>query len=104
MAGRSTFGSTRKLPSGRWQASYHHLGARHLGPNTFNAKADANAYLSGVESNIRRGAWIDPEAGKVLFRDYAEQWRATQAHRVSVQVIPQLSGMAFKLSSTPAFT
>jgi hypothetical protein len=25
-------------------------------------------------------------------------------HGVSVQVIPQLSGMAFKLSSTPAFT
>jgi hypothetical protein len=24
--------------------------------------------------------------------------------RVSVQVIPQFSGMAFKLSSTPAFT
>jgi integrase len=39
--------------------------------------------LSGVEDRIRRGEWINPEAGKVLFKDYAEEWRESQAHRPS---------------------
>jgi len=83
MAGRSTFGSVRKLQSGRYQASYWHEGSRHVGPNTYLTKADANAHLSGVEDRIRRGDWIDPEAGRVLVREYAEKWRANQAHRPS---------------------
>ena len=29
------------------------------------------------------GEWIDPEAGKVSFKDYAAQWRASQTHRPS---------------------
>ena len=32
---------------------------------------------------MRRGEWIDPSEGKVLFRDYAESWRAIQVHRAS---------------------
>ncbi len=81
MAGRNTFGSVRKLPSGRYQASYWHEGSRHVGPNTYTTKSDANAHLSGVEDRIRRGEWIDSEAGKVRFKDYAEKWRANQTHR-----------------------
>ena len=29
--------------------------------------------------DIARGMWLDPEAGKVLFRTYAECWRATKS-------------------------
>ncbi|MGH9029459.1 MAG: tyrosine-type recombinase/integrase [Acidimicrobiales bacterium] len=77
MAGRSTFGNTRKLPSGRWQASYWHEGEHHLGPHTFGTKADANAYLSTVQADVRRGAWIDPEAGLVKFDEHATAWLGT---------------------------
>jgi len=80
MAGRRTFGTTRKLPSGRWQASYWNEGLRHTAPSTFMAKADANAYLANVETDLGRGEWIDPNAGKVTFRQYAERWRANQIH------------------------
>jgi integrase len=41
---------------------------------TFAAKADALAYLSSIESDLRRGAWIDPRSGKVTLRDYANEW------------------------------
>ncbi len=77
MSNRRQFGSLRKLPSGRWQASYWHLGIRHIAPVTFAFKADANVYLSSVETEVRRGLWIDPLGATVLFSDWAEQWRAT---------------------------
>ena len=77
MSNRRQFGSLRKLPSGRWQASYWHLGIRHIAPVTFAFKADANVYLSSVETEVRRGLWIDPQGATVLFSDWAEQWQAT---------------------------
>lgn len=42
-------------------------------------KRDAEAFLVQVESDKQRGTYIDPVAGKVLFRDYAEQWLRTQS-------------------------
>jgi integrase len=74
MSGRRTFGNVRKLPSGSYQASYWHEGERHIAPHTFASKATANAYLATVEADIRRGGWIDPRAGTVMLRDYANQW------------------------------
>ena len=55
----STFGTTRKLPSGRWQASYNADGRRHWA--TFDAKADADVWLASA----RRGATTHAE--HVLF-------------------------------------
>jgi integrase len=74
MGARTTFGSVRKLPSGRWQASYWHDGKRYLGPTTFTSKGDARAYLSAVETDVRRGGWIDPDAGSVTFAAYSKRW------------------------------
>lgn len=73
MAGRRHFGSVRKRSSGRWQATYRHEGQRHSS-GTFAAKADAYAYLSTVEADLRRGAWIDPRAGQVTVSTYANEW------------------------------
>jgi hypothetical protein len=74
MTARRHFGSVRKLPSGRYQASYWHEGARHVGADTFAAKADALAHLAAVETDLRRGGWIDPQAGRVEHRDYSAGW------------------------------
>jgi hypothetical protein len=42
-----SWGKIRKLPSGRYQASYVGPdGARHAGPITFGAKIDAEGWLS----------------------------------------------------------
>ena len=54
---RRHFGSVRKLPSGRYQASYHQVGDRHAASDTFATKADALAWLSTVEADIRRGQY-----------------------------------------------
>lgn len=42
---------------------------------------DARAKRIEVEAELQRGSYVDPRAGRVSFRDYAEGWRAIQAHR-----------------------
>src|ERR1035437_2807049 len=73
MTGRRHFGSVRKRSSGRWQATYWHDGRLHTA-GTFAAKADALAYLSTMEADLRRGAWIDPRAGQITLKTYADEW------------------------------
>jgi len=70
----SSFGSVRKLPSGRWQASYWHDGERHTAPTTFPTKGDGTAWLASVRTDIGRGAWVDPAAGSITFGTYATGW------------------------------
>lgn len=48
---------------------------------TFARKADATNHLTSVDSSKLMGAYIDPSAGRVSFKSYAEQWRASQVHR-----------------------
>jgi integrase len=72
---RRKFGKVRKLPSGRYQASYvDPWGKRHLAPTTYRNKTDARRWLSTKEADIARGTWIDDELGKVTFADYARGW------------------------------
>ena len=82
-------GHVRKLPSGRWQASYLGPdGRRHTartpdgGPLTFTAKADADAWLALRRSEILRGAWLPPaepapkRARPQTLGEYAAGWLA----------------------------
>jgi integrase len=78
MTGRRQFGTIRKRPSGRWQAFYWHQGTKHYAPNTFKTKADASAFLDNVHTDITRGGWVDPRAGKVLFAKYATEWLSSR--------------------------
>jgi hypothetical protein len=73
-AQRRHFGSVRKLPSGRYQARYWHLGESPVAPSTFATKADALAWSSGAETDIHRGAWTAPKAGKTSLSEYARGW------------------------------
>jgi len=61
------FGSVRRFPSGRYQAAYWHDGKRHVAKQMFATKGDALAHLASIETDLRRGAWIDPTRGKVTF-------------------------------------
>jgi integrase len=67
------FGSVRRR--GRlYEASYWHNGRRHIAPTRFATKSDARAFLSAVESDIRRGVWVDPLAGRLRVWELAEEW------------------------------
>lgn len=77
MAGKRMFGRVRKLPSGKYQARYPAPDGRlRPAPHTFETKKDADAWLADVQSELRAGDWIDPDAGKVPFGEYATAWIA----------------------------
>lgn len=52
----------------------------------FERKADADRKDAAVRVDLDRGQYVDPTAGRVRFREYAEQWRANQVHRQTTQV------------------
>lgn len=73
--GRRRFGWVRKLPSGRFQASYLGPdGQRHKAPDTFPTERDADRWLVQVESTIMRQEWMNPDRAKVSVKEYAERW------------------------------
>jgi integrase len=48
---------------------------------TFKRKIDAENHLTSVEHSKLTGAYVDPRAGRVTFKTFAEEWRAAQVHR-----------------------
>jgi Phage integrase central domain len=48
---------------------------------TFARKVDAQHHLDSVGVSVAKGTYVDPKAGKVTFRAFAESWRAMQVHR-----------------------
>ena len=108
----STFGSVRKLPSGRWQASYWHEGKRYVADRTFTAKATGDAWLASVRTDIGRGAWIDPNAGAITLRVYADKWlndwdvaestRELYRHLLDAHILPTFGDIQLASLKTPA--
>ncbi|TCN25893.1 integrase [Kribbella orskensis] len=73
--GMRRFGSIRKLPSGRFQASYiDPTGVRQTAPTTYLTRAEAGDWLTVKEAEIVRGEWTDPDIGREPFGPYAERW------------------------------
>ncbi len=68
------FGTIRRLPSRKWQARYvDKAGNRHS--KSFDAKADATAWLDAVRTDMDRGDRTDPRKARQTFADWAERWR-----------------------------
>jgi integrase len=75
--GHRRFGNVRRLPSGRYQASYLGPdGRRRNAPETFERKNDAERALVLIEAQMASGSWADPERGKIKLGDYASVWIA----------------------------
>jgi integrase len=76
MPARRPFGSVRKRTN-LYEASYWFGGRRHLASTSFATKGEARAFLAAVETDIRRGVWIDPWAGRMSVQELAEEWIAS---------------------------
>ena len=73
--GRRTAGSIRRLPSGRFQARVRcDDGTLQPALFTFSTKTEADRWLASAITDQAQGSWVDPRAGKVLFRDFAREW------------------------------
>jgi integrase len=72
--------SIAKRPDGRYRARYRDETGRELARH-FDRKTDAQRWLDEVTATMVRGEYVDPRAGRVTFKTYAEDWRKSQVHR-----------------------
>ncbi|MDR5706236.1 tyrosine-type recombinase/integrase [Agromyces aerolatus] len=61
----------RKIQSGKWQARYTAPDGSRRSAGTFDTKKAAQLAMAKALTDIARGAWDHPDAGSVLFADYA---------------------------------
>ncbi|GGX54131.1 tyrosine-type recombinase/integrase [Streptomyces fructofermentans] len=74
-----------KRPNGKWRARYRDdAGKEHA--RHFPRKVDAQRWLDEVSASVLTGQYVDPQAGRVTFRAYGEQWRLAKPHRPTTQV------------------
>lgn len=83
MAGRKghrEFGYIRKLPSGRYQASYIAPDlVRRKALTTFQTKGDAEGWLNNRQREIQGGDWAPPTKQKpITFGEHADRWMRTR--------------------------
>lgn len=72
--------SIQKRPDGRWRARHRDAAGREHASH-FGRKVDAQRWLDETTAAVVTGQYVAPAAGKVPFREYAEQWRGAQVHR-----------------------
>lgn len=80
--GRRSFGSVRKLPSGRFQAMYSHpdTGSRVKALAPFQTRGDATRWLAKVEVDLHSGDLLDPNSGTITFGEFSDTWLADRVH------------------------
>jgi integrase len=71
----------RKLPSGRFQAHYRIYYKRYVAPHTFRTRREAESFLAATRTDLQRGTWVNPDAGKTTLREYAAEWLAQRPIR-----------------------
>jgi integrase len=74
--------STNDGKGNRWRARYVDEQSREHARG-FARKVDAQRWLDEVTAAVVTGQYVDPKAGQVTFRDYAERWRKMQVQRPS---------------------
>ncbi len=76
---RRSFGTIRKLGSGRYQVRYRNsLGRMVSGPTTFAIKADAQRWLATAEADQLRGTFVDQRGLRLTFDKWVEEWLAVK--------------------------
>jgi hypothetical protein len=70
-------GWVRKRPDrpSRWRAGYRGADGREHS-RSFERKVDAERWLREQLRNLDRGTWVDPAAGKLPLREFADEWLA----------------------------
>lgn len=100
---RETFGAIRRLPSGRFQASYVGLDkVRHVAPMTFSTQTDACAWLAKKRTEMGDGDWAAPRRfAAVMFRDYARDHIQTRTNSRGALLKPRTADEYMRLLVGP---
>ena len=72
--------SIRQRPDGVWRARYRDAAGKEHARH-FSLKRDAQRWIDEVTASVVTGQYVDPKAGRLTFREYAETWLTAQVHR-----------------------
>jgi len=76
---RQSFGTVRRLDSGRWQARFTDAdGTRRPAPRTFETKRAAEDWITTHKADHLRGTWRSPEIGATPLAGYIRDYLATR--------------------------
>lgn len=71
--------SIRQKASNRWEARYRDAkGTMHS--RSFDTKTAARRWAADMESDLRRGDWIDPRLGRTTFAEWSAEFLSTIVH------------------------
>jgi integrase len=71
--------SVRQKESGRWEARYRDArGQMHA--RTFPTKGEASRWAKEMETDVRRGEWVDPRLARTTFAQWAAEYLTTIVH------------------------
>ena len=74
--------SIAKRRNGKWLARYRDEAGKEFS-RQFDRKIDGQRWLDEVTTSVVTGMYVDPNAGKVTFRAFADDWLSIQPHRPS---------------------
>ncbi|WP_456824166.1 tyrosine-type recombinase/integrase [Cellulomonas sp. P5_E12] len=72
-----------KRPDGKYRARVNDPRTGREIAKHFDRKIDAQRWIDEHTASVVTGTFVDPSAGRITFKDYAEHWRSVQAHRPS---------------------
>jgi integrase len=73
--------SIRRHPvSDRWNVRYRDPSGKQRS-KTFKRQVDAKAFMLDIETDKRRGTYVDPQAGETPFGIYAQRWQAARVDK-----------------------
>ncbi len=96
----------------RWRVRYIDPDGREHG-KSFDRRTDAERFRTQIEADILRGTYLDPSAGKVTLRRYAEDWargwhadsargEKVRSH-LALHILPTLGGQTLaQLAARPS--
>lgn len=85
----------------RWRVRYENPDGDERS-RSFDKKAEADAFKTEMDADLRRGTYHDPDAGRITLRKYAEEWLSHQTFdavtreavesRMRLHILPELGG------------
>src|SRR3954449_4315848 len=75
-----TVTSIARRPDGTYRPRFRDAAGKEHARH-FKRKVDAQRWLDEMTAAMVTGQYVDPSAGRVTVREYAEHWRASQVHR-----------------------
>ena len=83
-----------------WRARWREFPNGPQKARQFRLKADAQRFLDGVVGDIARGAYVDPDAGRITFRDGRRPTASEQRDLdLAVGVVGRL--LAYRAANAP---